>query len=172
VADGVDRRCDFIDRNREPRHAAGTARQRHRDGGVHQTLLDRRAEPHRRHRAARERGGHLRAIAVVLDALEIAQRDLRIADHDAGRVDEGDAAVRARRKVVGQRIPGGAIEIGARGGGPCDQCQPHEQIGPDAIEQVRLDGGAQVELAGQQRNHDQTERDREQLAADARSHGS
>ena len=162
----------LVDRNREPRYPARAAGHGERDRRVHQTLSDRRAEACRCLRAPGQRRGDLGPIAVILDVLEVAERDLRIADHDARRIDERDAPVGARRDVVRQRVPGGPIHVGARGGRALDQGEPHEEIGADAGEQVRLDRGAQVQLAREQGQDDQTERTREQLAADSEPHGS
>ena len=106
--------ADGADRGRRPRRAGPRAGPTPRpppgsaigNGRVHQALLDRRAEAHRRLRARRpapprpraDRGGSRRRS-------RSRGRDLGVADDRAGRVDERDAPVRARREVVGQRVP-------------------------------------------------------------------
>ena len=79
----------------------------------------------------------------------------------------------ARPELVRQRVPARRDRrSGALRGVALDQRQAHEQIAADAIEEVRLDRRPQVQLARQQRQDDEPERDREQLAADAQLHGS
>ena len=75
---------------------------------------------------------------------------------------------RAREaEIVGQGVPPRAIEIGVRVARLLQQRQPHEEVAPDPIEQVLLDGGTKIQLLRQQGDDDQAEGRREQLAADA-----
>jgi hypothetical protein len=77
-----------------------------------------------------------------------------------------------RRQLVGQRVPGRAVQGVELLGVARDERHAREQIGADALQQVRLDRGTQVDLARQQRQDDQPEGSREQLAADPQPHGS
>ena len=98
----------------------------------------------------------------------------RVAEHHAVGVDEGDPrawrAARARRP--GRPSRGRGRDRTAPGRVGSTSASRDEEIVADPIEQVRLHRRAQVELARQQRDGDQPERDREQLAADVELHGS
>jgi hypothetical protein len=78
----------------------------------------------------------------------------------------------ARAELVSQRVPPAALQVGQLRGFGLDQREAREQIGADALEQVRLDRRPKVHLPREQRYDDEPERSREQLAADAQPHGS
>ncbi len=174
VAEPADRGGDLVERDGQAGGAARAAGQRQRDGRVHAAArgrwrcsgVDDCAPP----ASAAATSGRSRWFSTVARP---ASGDLRVAEDGAVGVDEGDApAARAGRARRPARPSGRDRDRVCAAGRVLDQREPHEEIVADPIEQVRLDGRAEVQLLGQQRDGDEAERDREQLAADVQLHGS